>query len=67
MQSQGHRALLTDVAEQIKMRDDKDSTRTASPLRKAADAVTIDCTLLRPGEVVQAILKLVRQEAHARI
>lgn len=67
MQSQGHRALLTDVAEQIKMRDDKDSTRTASPLRKAPDAVTIDCTLLRPGEVAQAILKLVLRETHAYI
>jgi cytidylate kinase len=67
MQSQGHAALLTEVAEQIKARDDKDSTRAASPLRKAPDAVTIDCTFLSPAEVVQAILRLVWQEAHARI
>lgn len=67
MQSQGHVAPLTNIAEQIKERDNKDSTRMASPLRKAADAVTIDCTLLSLEEVVQTIMKLVAVETHASI
>ncbi len=67
LQARGHTAPLTDVARQIQERDNKDSTRLASPLRKAADAVTIDCTLLSPDQVVQAIIKIVAQQANASL
>lgn len=67
MQSQGHLAPLTDIALQIMERDSKDSTRNASPLRKASDAVTIDCTFLSPTEVVQAIMEIISKQTHARI
>jgi CMP/dCMP kinase len=41
-----------EVRAQIAERDRLDSTRAASPLRAAADAVTIDSTSLQPGDVV---------------
>ena len=41
-----------DVRAQIAERDRLDSTRAISPLRAAADAITIDSTELRPDEVV---------------
>jgi cytidylate kinase len=43
---------LDDVQAQIVERDRLDSTRAISPLRAAADAITIDSTDLRPDEVV---------------
>lgn len=47
------------VAELLRMRDRIDSTRTASPLRPAEDAVTIDTTHLTAEQVVDAVLRLV--------
>ena len=43
---------LAEVRAQIVERDRLDSTRAASPLRAAADAVTIDSTDLQPADVV---------------
>jgi cytidylate kinase len=43
---------LEQVRAQIVERDRLDSTRAASPLRAAADAITIDSTDMQPGEVV---------------
>ncbi len=47
------------LAEQT-MRDERDSTRTHSPLRSAADAVTLDTTGLSVEQVVARIVELVR-------
>ncbi|HEY6233507.1 MAG TPA: (d)CMP kinase [Candidatus Elarobacter sp.] len=41
-----------EVRAQIVERDRLDSTRAASPLRAAADAITIDSTNMQPNEVV---------------
>ena len=49
------------VAEQIKARDIADTTRTASPLMLAADAIHIDTTSLSISEVVARVLALVRE------
>ncbi len=43
---------LEQVRAQIVERDRLDSTRAASPLRAAVDAITIDSTNMQPGEVV---------------
>ena len=43
---------LEQVRAQIVERDRLDSTRAASPLRAAADAITIDSTDMQPNEVV---------------
>jgi CMP/dCMP kinase len=45
-----------DVARDLSNRDKIDSTRTASPLRKAADAIYIDTTELAIEQVVQKML-----------
>ena len=55
----GHAA----VAEAIKARDIADSTRKASPLSMAADAIHIDTTSLGIMEVVDRVLAIVRQRA----
>jgi len=44
-----------EVLAQIVERDRLDSTRAVSPLRAAADAITIDSTDLQPAEVVAAM------------
>ena len=51
----GHAA----VAEAIKARDASDTTRTASPLTLAADAVHIDTTGVPIDQVVDAVMALV--------
>jgi cytidylate kinase len=51
------------VAEAIKARDKSDTTRTASPLTLAADAIHIDTTHMPIGEVVDRVMGLVRAKA----
>lgn len=47
---------ITEVAKQIKDRDNYDSTRTISPLCKAQDAIVIDSTHLGINEVLENIM-----------
>ena len=57
-------AAHQDVAEivaDLNRRDHADSTRKASPLRRAEDAVVIDTSEMTVDEVVAAILELVQQ------
>lgn len=46
-------------------RDRLDSSRVASPMARAEDAVEIDSTALRFDEVVEAVLRVVRERAEA--
>ena len=48
------------VAEQMKERDQRDSTRRDAPLSQAPDAVYFDSTAMPVEEVEDAILKIVR-------
>jgi CMP/dCMP kinase len=48
------------VAGQLRQRDERDRERAESPLVQAPDAVYIDSTGLAPGEVEEAILKVIR-------
>jgi len=52
---------LEEIERQLQARDHTDSTRSASPLRPAEDAVTIDTTALSVGEVVAIVLGLVAE------
>ena len=52
---------LSEVASALAARDRSDSTRTASPLTMAADAVLIDTTGVRVDEVVERALGVVRE------
>jgi cytidylate kinase len=49
-----------EVAADIRQRDERDRTRTASPLMQAPDAVLIDTTGMALEEVEEAILRLIR-------
>jgi cytidylate kinase len=53
-------AQIEAVAEQIRQRDERDRTRTASPLEPAPDAITIDSSALSIDQVVDRVLELVR-------
>jgi len=50
---------LEQVLRDLQSRDERDQTRAAAPLVKAADAVPIDSTGLSADEVVQAIVAVV--------
>ena len=50
------------VAASIAARDEADTTRTASPLTLAADAVYINTTGIPIDQVVDAVIRLVRQK-----
>jgi cytidylate kinase len=53
------------VAEAIQARDRSDTTRAASPLTIASDAVEIDTTLMPISAVVDRVMALVRQKLDA--
>ena len=58
----GSQAGQAAVAEAIAARDKSDTTRAASPLTLAADAVRIDTTELPVAAVVARVLELVQQK-----
>ena len=51
---------LSDVATLLTERDRLDSTRAASPLYAAADAIVIDTTAKKVEDVVEAVMEIVR-------
>lgn len=59
----GGPADVADVAQGMAARDKSDSSRSVSPLMKAADAVYIDTTGLPIEQVVARVLALVRERA----
>jgi cytidylate kinase len=59
----GGPADVAHVAQGMAARDKSDSSRSVSPLTKAADAVYIDTTGLAVEEVVGRVIALVRQKA----
>jgi cytidylate kinase len=50
-----------EILEAIKRRDERDSSRTDSPLRPAEDAVIIDTTDKSPEETLRVVLELVEE------
>ncbi|HIW70600.1 MAG TPA: (d)CMP kinase [Candidatus Limosilactobacillus merdipullorum] len=52
---------LAEIEAAIKLRDQKDSTRKVSPLKKAADAVELDTTSLSIDQVVDRILNIIEK------
>lgn len=61
LEAQGFTGSLASVEEEVARRDRLDSERAASPLRRASDAEEIDTTQLSVEEVVQYILRRVRE------
>jgi CMP/dCMP kinase len=63
LRAAGLEADLASIEEEIRARDHADSTRADSPLTRAPDAVALDTTVLSPGEVVEAMLEVVRERS----
>ena len=55
------------LVDEIQERDRKDSTRTASPLRKADDAVEVDTSNLTIGQQVSVIVEKAREILKRRV
>ena len=63
LQAKGQLPVLEEVLADLQRRDTADSTRTASPLRKADDAVALDSSDLSLDQVVAWIVA--RHQAHS--
>lgn len=61
VRAKGEEVAETALAEQMKERDRRDTTRADAPLTQAPDAVYVDSTALSIEEVEEAVLKIVRQ------
>ena len=59
----GMPAAVADVAKMMTERDRSDSTRTASPLYAAPDAIVVDTTGKNVEEVVRDVLAVVRRKS----
>ena len=59
----GREADFDAVLADVQRRDDADSSRAASPLRPAEDAVLVDTSELTPDEVLQALTEVVERSA----
>jgi cytidylate kinase len=59
-------AAVAEVATALTARDEIDRTRTVSPLYAAADAIVVDTTGKPIGEVVNAVLTIVRGATQLR-
>lgn len=57
----GAAADVDAIEEEIRERDRTDSTRSDSPLTRAADAIALDTTQLEPAEVVERMAVVVQQ------
>ena len=54
------------VHDEIVRRDGQDTTRALAPLRKAADAVTVDTTDLDVEQVVETMLRTIESQCCTR-
>jgi len=66
-QKEGRPVTLDQTADEIARRDQLDAQRTISPLVPAEDAYQIDSTQLTADEVVERILKLLRERHLAEL
>ena len=61
LQAKGEMADIASVEEDLKQRDHNDSTRKASPLKQAQDAVLLDTSNLSIEETADAIIKMAEE------
>lgn len=62
LQESGVESIYARVLEDIKARDERDSRRTAAPLKPAEDAVTLDTTALNADEVFAQALRIIAEK-----
>jgi cytidylate kinase len=58
----GENRSLQEVMIDLKRRDEKDSTRSHSPLQKAHEAIEIDTSMLSIDQQVEKIINLMREK-----
>lgn len=63
LKSKGQLIDYNTVLDDIKKRDKMDSTREIAPLKQAEDAVLIDSSQMTPIEVVQKMLKIIKERS----
>ncbi|MDO4792821.1 MAG: (d)CMP kinase [Filifactor alocis] len=63
MREKGIETTLEEVETELRIRDEKDSNRKVSPLRKAEDAVEVDTTSLTVEEVIEKIGSIVQRRS----
>lgn len=59
--ARGEPADLEVIRQEVALRDQRDSTRPIAPLRQAEDAVWVDSSTLAVDQVVEAIIRRVRE------
>lgn len=60
----GENQSIDQMIENLKVRDEKDSSRSLSPLKRAVDAIEIDTTHLTIDEQIELIVNKIRQNKH---
>ena len=60
--SRGESVSMAEVEKDLRERDDQDKKRSIAPLRPAKDAKIIDSTTLNPDQVIEIILKSIKNE-----
>ncbi|MEE3003600.1 MAG: (d)CMP kinase [Pseudomonadota bacterium] len=58
LQNRGYHISIKEVEKQMQKRDERDSSRSASPLQKAPGSITIDTTTLSINEVVDKLFSM---------
>lgn len=61
LKSKGEKVTMEDVEQNLKLRDQDDTTRKESPLIRAKDAVVVDNTNLSRNDQLQMVLALAKQ------
>ncbi len=62
LKEKGIEATLDDVMRNLKFRDDFDSSRRHSPLRRTSDSILLDTTDLTIEEEIERVVKIVREK-----
>lgn len=57
----GVNARLIDLCTEVRARDERDRKRTVAPLAPATDAIVVDSTEMKPGEVLAEVGRLLQQ------
>ena len=62
LQEKGEKVDFETILQDIKIRDERDSTRDIAPLRQAEDAILVDSSNLQILEVVQKIEDIIKEK-----
>jgi cytidylate kinase len=65
LQDKGIEVTLDDVMKNLRFRDDYDSGRKHSPLRRTADSILVDTTAMTIDEEIDLVEKIVREKIAA--